>query len=78
MIEDILVQPDRTPWYRTSPQLPVTLANLMDRVDREQYVRFAAELEARLQRHAGHPSDGVVLVREIVRAGARRVGVHPN
>lgn len=78
MIEDILVRGNEMPWYRASPQLPVTLANLMDRVDREQYVRFAAEFEARLTRHPDHASDGIVLVRELVRAGARRVGVHAD
>jgi len=77
-IEDMLLQSDEAPWYRIAPQLPVTLANLMDRVDREQYIRFAGELEARLRQHRGHTADGVVIVREIVRAGARRVGVHPN
>ncbi len=77
MIEDVLSQPDLAPWHRTSPQLPVTLANLMDRVDREQYVRFASELEARLQRYPSHAADGVAMIREIMRVGARRVGAHP-
>jgi len=77
MIEDLLEQAGSAPWYRTSPQLPVTLANLMDRVDREQYVRFAGELDARLERHRGDTPDGIAVVREIVSAGARRVGVHP-
>jgi hypothetical protein len=77
MIEEILAEAE-VPWYRASPQLPVTLANLMDRVDREQYVRFAAEFEARLKRHPDHAWDAVVLVREIVRAGARRLGVHAS
>jgi hypothetical protein len=76
-IEDMLLKSNETPWYRTAPQLPVTLANLMARVNREQYIRFAGELEARLRQHRGHTSDGIVIVREIVRAGARRVGVHP-
>jgi hypothetical protein len=76
-IEDMLLQSDEAPWYRVAPQLPVTLANLMDRVDREQYIRFAGELEARLHQHRARSSDGIVIVREIVRAGARRVGVHP-
>ena len=84
MIEDVLANAAEKPWYRTSPQLPVTLANLMDRVDREQYARFADELEGRLKRHpevaegtyAG--ADGAALIREIVRAGARRVGAHPT
>jgi hypothetical protein len=76
-IEDMLLQSHQAPWYRTAPQLPVTLANLMDRVDREQYIRFAAELESRLKRHRDAPPDGIVLVREIVNAGARRVGAHP-
>jgi hypothetical protein len=75
MIEDVLSQPES--WYRTSPQLPVTLANLMDRVDREQFLRFAGELDARLQKYSAAAPDTVALVREIVRAGARRVGAHP-
>lgn len=78
MIEDVLSQPHRAPWHRISPQLPATLANLMERVDREQYVRFASELEARLQRYPSHAADGVAMVREIVRVGARRVGAHPS
>lgn len=77
-IEDMLLQADEAPWYRVAPQLPVTLANLMDRVNREQYMRFVGELDARLKRHREHVSDGIVIVREIVRAGARRVGAHPN
>jgi hypothetical protein len=77
MVEETVARSDQAPWYRTSPQLPVTLANLMDRVDREQYLRFSAELELRLQRHPQHAADIVALVREIVRGGARRVGAHP-
>jgi hypothetical protein len=77
MIEEAVLRSEREPWYRTSPQLPVTLANLMDRVDREQYQRFAGELELRLQRHPDHAADVVAIVREIVRSGARRVGAHP-
>jgi len=77
MIGDLLEQADTgTPWYRTSPQLPVTLANLMDRVDREQFIRFAGELSARLERHR----DVVASLRflnEIIVAGAHRVGVRP-
>ncbi len=84
MIEDVLAHAPETPWHRTSPQLPVTLANLMDRVDREQFARFAQELDARLKRHpemadgTGAGADGVALIREIVRTGARRVGAHPT
>jgi hypothetical protein len=77
MIEEILVGSDQEPWYRTSPQLPVTVANLMDRVDREQYLRFAGEFEARLQRHPNQAAYAVAVVREITRSGARRVGAHP-
>src|SRR5262245_48766135 len=77
-IEEMLLQADEAPWYRIAPQLPVTLANLMDRVNREQYIRFAGELESRLKRHRDLASDGIVIIREIVRAGARRVGVHAN
>jgi hypothetical protein len=76
-IEDMLVRCEQAPWYRTAPQLPVTLANLMDRVDREQYIRFAAELDTRLKRHRESSADAVVIVKEIVNAGARRVGAHP-
>ena len=71
MVEDVLVRADQQPWYRTSPQLPVTMANLMDRVDREQYARFADELETRLQRHPGTAPDGVAIIREIVDTLAR-------
>ncbi len=86
MIEDVLAHAPEVPWYRTSPQLPVTLANLMDRVDREQYARFAEELQTLAARHpetaATSPvdagADGLALIREIVRAGARRVGAHPT
>lgn len=77
MVEDILLQSTSVPWYRVSPQLPVTLANLMDRVNREQYLRFAAELEARLHRHPGPAASGVGVVLEILRVGAHRVGAHP-
>jgi hypothetical protein len=78
MIEDVLVQGDHVPWYRASPQLPVTLANLLDRVSREQYVRFAAEFEERLARYPHRAPDGIAFVRELVRGGARRVGVHAD
>lgn len=77
MIEEAVLRSEGEPWYRTSPQLPVTLANLMDRVDREQYQRFAGELDLRLQRHPDRAADVVAIVREIVRSGARRVGAHP-
>lgn len=77
MVEEAVLGSEREPWYRTSPQLPVTLANLMDRVDREQYQRFAGELELRLQRHPDHAAGVVAIVREIVRSGARRVGAQP-
>jgi hypothetical protein len=78
MIEETVHRSDHEPWYRTSPQLPVTLANLMDRVDREQYQRFSSELELRLQRHPDHAADVVAIVREIVLSGARRVGAQPG
>jgi hypothetical protein len=78
MVEETVARSDREPWYRTSPQLPGSLANLMDRVDREQYLRFSSELDLRLQRHPDHASDVVAIVREIVRSGARRVGAHPG
>jgi hypothetical protein len=77
MVEETVARSDREAWYRTSPQLPVTLANLMDRVDREQYQRFSCELDLRLRRHPDHAADLVAIVREIVRCGARRVGAHP-
>jgi hypothetical protein len=76
-IEDMLLRADEAPWYRVAPQLPGTLANLMDRVNREQYLRFAAELQARLKKHPNVESDGLVIVREVVHGGARRVGAHP-
>ena len=78
MIEECLIHSDQAPWYRTSPQLPVTLADLMDRVDREQYARFAGELDAKLNRHPAAAADAIAVIREIVRAGARRVGAHPT
>lgn len=78
VIEETVARSDREPWYRTSPQLPVTLANLMDRVNREQYHRFSSELGLRLQRHPDRAADVVALVREIVRSGARKVGAHPG
>ncbi len=78
MIEDVLAQGDDVPWYRASPQLPVTLADVLDRVSREQYLRFVAEFEARLARYPGRAADGIEFVRELVRAGARRVGVHAD
>lgn len=77
MIEDILARSEQAPWYEVSPQFPVTLANLMDRVNREQYLRFAGELEARLQQHPDIASAGVAIIREISRAGALRVGARP-
>jgi hypothetical protein len=58
--------------------LPVTLANLMDRVDREQYHRFSSELGLRLLRHPHQATDFVAIIHEIVRSGARRVGAHPG
>jgi hypothetical protein len=76
-IEDMLLRADEAPWYRVAPQLPVTLANLLDRVNREQYLRFVAELQARLKKHPDATSDGLVIVREIVHGGARRIGAHP-
>lgn len=78
MIEETVARSDREPWYRTSPQLPVTVANLMDRVDREQYLRFSSEVDLRLQRHPDRAADVVAIVREIVRSGARRVGAQPG
>ena len=76
-IEDLLVRADATtPWYRISPQLPVTLANLMDRVNREQYLRFAGELDARLANHVD-ATNVLRVLQEIVVAGARRVGARP-
>jgi hypothetical protein len=77
MIEDVLNRSDATtPWYRVSPQLPVALANVMDRVNREQYVRFAGELDARLARHLDAGANLRVL-HEIIVAGAHRVGARP-
>jgi hypothetical protein len=77
MVEDVLANVDQSPWYRISPHLPVTLANLMGRVDREQYLRFAGELDARVKRHPAPSEEALAIVREIVRSGARRVGVQP-
>jgi hypothetical protein len=77
MIEETLATADATPWHRSSPHLPVTLANLMDRVDREQYLRFAGELQPRLHAHRQHAPAATAVVREIVNAGARRVGAAP-
>jgi hypothetical protein len=76
-VEDMILQSKDAPWYRIAPQFPVALANLMDRVNREQYLRFAGELEARLQRHPDHQSDGLVIVRQIMHSGAQRVGAPP-
>ena len=77
MIEETLGTADATPWHRTSPHLPVTLANLMDRVDREQYLRFVGELQPRLHAHRQQAPAATAVVREIVNAGARRVGAAP-
>jgi len=76
-IEDLLVRMVAgAPWYRVSPQLPVTLANLLDRVDREQFIRFAGELGAR-QQHYGKAAGRLRFLNEIIIAGAHRVGVRP-
>ncbi len=77
MIEDVLSQSSDAPWYRVSPQLPTALADLMGRVNREQYGHFAGELKAHLDQHAPLVVDGIGMVLEIVRDGARRVGAHP-
>lgn len=76
-IEDLLVRMvDGATWYRVSPQLPVTLANLMDRVDREQFMRFAGELGVRQQRYR-NAAERLRFLNEIIIAGAYRVGVRP-
>lgn len=76
-IEDLLVRMAAgEPWYRLSPQLPVTLATLMDRVDREQFMRFAGELTARQQRFQ-NAAEQLRFLNEIIIAGAHRVGVRP-
>ncbi len=77
MIEDLLQGDADTPWYRTSPALPALLANLMDRVDREQFARFAGELDTRVRARNQRTSGGLAVIYEIVRAGARRVGAPP-
>jgi hypothetical protein len=76
-IEDLLERmANGETWYRVSPQLPVTLATLMDRVDREQFMRFAGELTDRQQR-VRNAAERLRFLNEIIIAGAHRVGVRP-
>jgi hypothetical protein len=76
-IEDLLERmANGEPWYHVSPQLPVTLATLMDRVDREQFMRFAGELTGR-QQHVRNSAERLRFLNEIIIAGAHRVGVRP-
>ena len=76
-IEDLLERmATDEPWYHVSPQLPATLANLMDRVDREQFMRFAGELTNR-QQHVRNAAERLGFLNEIIIAGAHRVGVRP-
>ena len=76
-IEDLLERmANGEPWYHVSPQLPATLANLMDRVDREQFMRFAGELTNRQQR-VRNAAERLGFLNEIIIAGAHRVGVRP-
>jgi hypothetical protein len=56
----------------------VTLAGLMDRVDREQLARFAAELEARIEAHPEADEAAVGMIRELVAVGAKRLGLRPR
>jgi hypothetical protein len=76
MIEDVLQHQGR--WYETSPQLPLTLATLMDRVNREQFQRFAAELHVLKGNHEQSDSTTEDMIHELVQVGARRVGVNPR
>jgi hypothetical protein len=76
MADDVLC--NRARWYEISPELPVTLAGLMDRVDREQLARFAAELEARIEAHPEADEAAVGMIRELVAVGAKRLGVRPR
>ena len=76
-IEDLLERmTNGEPWYHVSPQLPATLANLMDRVDREQFMRFAGELTNR-QLQVRNAAEQLGFLNEIITAGAHRVGVRP-
>lgn len=76
-IEDLLERmATGEPWYHVSPQLPVTLATLMDRVDREQFMRFAGELTGR-QQNVRNAAEHLRFLNEIIIAGALRVGVRP-
>jgi hypothetical protein len=73
-IEDLLERmANGEPWYHVSPQLPVTLATLMDR---EQFMRFAGELTGR-QQHVRNSAERLRFLNEIIIAGAHRVGVRP-
>lgn len=76
-IEDLLARmANGEPWYHVSPQLPATLASLMDRVDREQFMRFAGELTNR-QLQVRNAAQQLGFLNEIITAGAHRVGVRP-
>ena len=77
IVEDLLARMVAgEPWYRIAPQLPVALANLMDRVDREQFQRFAGELGARKKRYR-NAVEHLRFLNEIIVSGAHRVGVQP-
>jgi len=76
-IEDLLERmTNGEPWYHVSPLLPATLASLMDRVDREQFIRFAGELTNR-QLQVRNAAEQLGFLNEIITAGAHRVGVRP-
>ncbi len=76
MIEDVLAHEGR--WYETSPKLTLTLATLMDRVDREQFQRTEAEIQALINRHEVSDATTIEIINSLVHVGAQRLGVRPH
>lgn len=76
MVEDALAHEGR--WYETSPKLTLTLATLMDRVDREQFQRTEAEIHALVARHEAADAATIEMIDSLVHVGAHRLGVRPH
>ena len=76
MIEDVLQHEGR--WYETSPQLTLTLATLMDRVNRDQFQRIEAEIHERVGRHATADESTTEMIDSLVHVGAQRLGIRPR
>ncbi len=76
MLEEVAAQGGELRWFEVVPNLVEVMSNLLERANREQFGRFAAELGALLEGNELElPDDVAEITRFIMQRAADRLGV---